>query len=80
MFFVKKTIGPKIYKMFEHIDYSQIARKNTLLKVDVSKFICPRSHFGQNGYGVKNGGGAGVLMFLVKKVVFESQFEFKNWT
>jgi len=66
--------------MFEHIDYSQIARKNTLLKVDVSKFICPRSHFGQNGYGVKiwGGGGRAGINFLVKKVVFESQFEFKN--
>jgi len=45
--------------MFEHIDYSQIAKIKTLLKVDMSKFICPRCHFGQNGYGVKNW-GAGV--------------------
>jgi hypothetical protein len=42
MFLLKKPLGPKIHKMFEHIDYSQIANKKTLLKVVVSKFICPR--------------------------------------
>jgi len=26
------------------------------------------------------GGGGVVLIFLVKKVLFESEFEFKNWT